>query len=104
MAGRVAGSRRLHTTLARKVAKQTATTLYHMRVSFMEVRLFPPSQICQFLTNDPLGPSRPNHIDPETENVVTRDGKPSRPLAPPMLMAPIQNDNISYRIFFSRNI
>lgn len=33
--------------------------------------------------------------DPETENVVTRDGKPPSPHAPAMLVAPIQNDIIS---------
>jgi serine/threonine-protein kinase SRPK3 len=33
---------------------------------------------------------------PETENVVTRNGNPPGPHTPAMLVAPIQNDNISH--------
>ena len=50
--GRVAGSRRLRATLTRKVAKQTATTLYHMhRTGVVHGgKAFPTSQTCQFPT------------------------------------------------------
>ncbi|KAG6843357.1 hypothetical protein H0H87_005505 [Tephrocybe sp. NHM501043] len=34
--------------------------------------------------------------DPETENVLARDGQPVDPHAPAMLVAPIQNDKISH--------
>lgn len=55
--GRVAGSRRLRADLARKVAKQTATTLHHMHCAGVVHGgkwLSPPSQPYRPPTNDPL--------------------------------------------------
>ena len=55
--GRVAGSRRLRADLARKVAKQTATTLHHMHCAGVVhggKRFSLPSQPYQLPTNDPL--------------------------------------------------
>jgi hypothetical protein len=54
--GRVAGSRRLRADLARKVAKQTATTLHHMHSAGVVHggKVFPTFLDISVLTNDPL--------------------------------------------------
>ena len=42
--------------------------------------------------------------DPETENVITGDGKLPGPHAPAMLVAPIQNDDISHASLLQESV
>lgn len=98
--GRVAGSRRLRADLARKVAKQTATTLHHMHCAGVVHGDLTTSNILFRISPHVIGWSDAEvyaHLgDPETEGVVACDGKPRGPHAPAMLVAPIQNDRISH--------
>ncbi|KAH9953515.1 kinase-like domain-containing protein [Russula dissimulans] len=106
--GRVAGSRRLRADLARKVAKQTATTLHHMHSASVVHGDLTTSNILFRLSPHVIGWSDAEVYarlgDPETEKVVTRDGKPPGPHAPAMLVAPIQNDIISHASLLQESI
>lgn len=121
--GRVSGSRRLRADLARKIAKQTATTLHHIhRAGVVHGgKLFPPllSRNTSFQQTIPLDLTTSNILfrlsprviewsdaelytylgHPERENVLTRDGKPPGPHAPTMLVEPVQNHQISHASF-----
>ncbi|KAJ3781178.1 kinase-like domain-containing protein [Lentinula aff. detonsa] len=80
--GRVSGSRRLRATLARRVARQTATAVCHMHRAGIVHGDLTTSNIL-FRVAD------------HTETVRTRSGAPVGPHAPAELVAPIENSTLT---------
>ncbi|KAG7090643.1 hypothetical protein E1B28_009744 [Marasmius oreades] len=98
--GRVAGSRRLRADLARKVSKETATTMHRMHCAGVVHGDLTTSNIL-FRVSPHVTEWSDEEVythlgDPEPEHVRTRDGKPPSPHAPAMLVEPIQNSKMSH--------
>ncbi|KAJ3830468.1 kinase-like domain-containing protein [Lentinula raphanica] len=97
--GRVAGSRRLRSDLARKVAKQIAMSLYCMHRTGVVHGDITTSNILFSLSPHVItgwadADVYNNLGRPETEQVRSHDGKPGPASAPTELVAPIDNANL----------
>ncbi|THH03801.1 hypothetical protein EW145_g5996 [Phellinidium pouzarii] len=106
--GRTAGSRRLRADLARKVAKQIATTIHRMHHVGVVHGDITTSNILFSLSPHVLKWSDAelyaNLGEPETEEVRTVDGKCSPPCAPTELVAPVDNANLTDASFLQENV
>ncbi|TFK51984.1 kinase-like protein [Heliocybe sulcata] len=106
--GRTSGSRRLRADLARKVAKQTATAVYHMHRAGVVHGDLTTSNILFALSPDVLKWSDADLYaslgEPETEKVRTRDGSPRPPSAPAELVAPIDNSSLTNASFLQERV
>ncbi|KAJ3795609.1 kinase-like domain-containing protein [Lentinula aff. detonsa] len=97
--GRVSGSRRLRATLARRVARQTATAVRHMHRAGIVHGDLTTSNILFRVADHVLKWSDAEIYarlgSPETETVRTRSGAPVGPHAPAELVAPIENSTLT---------
>ncbi|KAG6834369.1 hypothetical protein H0H93_010090 [Arthromyces matolae] len=106
--GRVWGSKRLRSHLARKVAKQVVQTVQFMHnAGFVHGDLTTSNilfLIKENFMNMPDSDVYAHFCEPETEEVRTRDDSPIGPHAPEELVAPIENSLLTHSLYLQEEV